>query len=117
MNDLYSSLPKRVKVGPYTYRIIPAPAGSPGLGENNYGMTVFDIATIYLDENMDAARLLNTTIHEIGHAINQAYGVVDGVEEETVATQSANGWMQVYIDNPRLLQWIQRAVREVRKSR
>lgn len=117
MSDLYATLPKRLKIGPFTYRVEAVASGHELLGENNYGMTVFDKTIIFLDNKMGSDQLLNTLIHEVSHAVHQAYGIADGSDEETIATQSANGWMQVYLDNPKLLQWITRAVKEVRKTR
>lgn len=117
MSDLRATLPKKIKVGSFTFRLELVPTGSPDLGENNYGMTIFDGCRIVIDDSLALDRLVNTVIHEVNHAVNHSYGVTDGAEEETIATQTANGWMQVMLDNPKLELWLHRAWRELRKTR
>jgi hypothetical protein len=117
MKFLVEKLPQRVKVGSYTFSIDLVPSGTPSLGEDNYGMTLFDSCRIFLDDGLSFDRLVNTVLHEVSHAVNHTYGISDGAEEETIATQSANGWMQVLLDNPKLELWLHQAWRELRKTR
>lgn len=120
MGDLLATLPKSVKVGSFTFTLTRVDSAHPDLQQDVgacWGLTLFSRCRILLDESMPLDRLVNTLWHEINHAINHSYGVHDGAEEETVATQNANGWMQVSLDNPKLEQWFHRAWRELRKAR
>lgn len=110
-------MPKRIKVGSFTYRLHLVPTGDDGLGGENYGMTDLENSQIFFDDSISLERLANTMLHELQHAINNSYGINNGAKEEAIATQTANGWMQVNLDNPKLELWLHRLWRELRKAR
>jgi hypothetical protein len=116
MNDLAEKLPKKVKVGAYTYALQRVPNDNTEL-EGNYGMTLLEAGRVLFAADIPFERLVNTVLHEIGHCINHNYGVEDRAKEEQIATQSANGWQQVYLDNPKLEMWLHKSYRELRKTR
>jgi hypothetical protein len=120
MADLLDTLPKRIKVGSFTFAVERVASSHPDLQQDLgacWGLTQFQRPRILLDDSMPLDRLVNTVWHEVNHAINHSYGIQDGCDEESIACQSANGWMQVNLDNPKLEQWLHRAWRELRKAR
>ena len=98
-----TDLPESLVIGAYTY-------------EMNYvdGSLVHELAYFGKCDNnshvitivlTDSDRVMNTIIHEVTHAIlyNSAMDKSESVEEEWATTVIANGWSQVYRDNPELL--------------
>ena len=60
---------------------------------------------IYLRSDIDPQRQGLTLIHEITHAIMDAYLAQTPIEDKIVDGLSV-GWYQVLVDNPALLDWI-----------
>lgn len=120
MSDLHKRLleqvPKRVKVGGYRFALDLVDKTDPDLAGDN-GSTEFDSLRCAVDRNLPFQNIVNTIIHELNHAINHVYGVKDGSSEEEIACQHANGWLALRIDNLKLDAWLNRAVRELRKSK
>jgi hypothetical protein len=52
-------------------------------------------------------KVLDTFLHELGHAIFWAYNIKDDDKEEDTVDVQATAWTQIYRDNPHLLDWIQ----------
>ena len=63
------------------------------------------------------AKLIDTVLHEIGHAIYWAYGLEDEDREERIVGTMATAWTQVWRDNPLLLLWLNEAVGQVTATR
>ena len=49
---------------------------------------------------------VDTLIHEINHAIYFAYGLQDKDKEERIVSTFATAWVQVFRDNPCLVEWL-----------
>lgn len=118
MSDLLdpARLPKRLKVGGYRFKLEFVEADHNDVVDS-YGATFFQTGRIVISEGLSLQNLVNTLLHEVQHCINNSYGVDDGADEEHSTTQSANGWQQVYVDNPKLELWLHRAYRELRKAK
>jgi hypothetical protein len=118
-------LPKRLRIGSFTFKLLLVAKDHPDLnGEDDegepyscLGLTDAETTRILMATDSEFDQFVNTLIHEIGHAINHSYGIHGGEEEEHITTQSANGWMQVNLDNPRLENWLHAAWRALRKTR
>jgi hypothetical protein len=52
----------------------------------------------------------DTVLHEINHAIMDAWYLQKGDSEERVASIMASGWTQVLRDNPALMEWMRTAL-------
>lgn len=82
-----------------------------GLGEA-YGRYNQKEAYIHYSTEQPQRELVNTIIHEVLHAVFYTsslsqHPVFDKEEdEELVAAATANALTQVFLDNPRLLDWI-----------
>lgn len=76
-----------------------------------YGQCSASEQTIRIDLGIvSAQKVANTTLHEIGHAIYYQQGIEDEDKEERIVRGFANGWTQVFRDNPDLLTWLARCV-------
>ena len=76
-----------------------------------YGQFSSTQQTISVDTSVKPQKLLDTTLHEINHAIYWAYGLEDEDKEERIVATFATAWAQIYRDNPELLKWIATTVK------
>lgn len=131
---VYDKLPKKVWVGTQEFTLRVEARSNPVLkaheeGEpNSDGLTVFDESphasvkdwkpwSIYLADDMSPPLFLETVWHELTHAINWAYDIEDGVEEEFIADKHGKAWSQFWIANPRFARWWQAQCIAIRKER
>lgn len=116
MSDVYQGLPRRIKIGQYTFRIvITTPEAAPDL-EGCDGITDFEKFRIYLDESLHRQRAINVVQHELTHAINWVYGVSDGAEEEHITTQHTNGLIELWVSNPKVFGWFAKSLRTMKRE-
>lgn len=59
----------------------------------------------------DKIAVLDSLIHEIGHAIWFLYGIRDEDNEEHTVNQMAIGWSQIWADNPDMVKFLNYAVK------
>jgi hypothetical protein len=111
-----TTLPRRVKVGAYDWRI-KVEAGD----SEDYGEADFDKATISVwpANHQSPERLVGTVIHELLHVIydeKELSGAVnDGREQDTeeeVVVGFETGLVSLFRDNPKLLNWIKRGLKK-----
>jgi hypothetical protein len=107
------TLPRRIKVGAYDWRIKVDPGPS-----EDYGETNFDKAevTIWPANHQSPERLVGTVIHELLHVIydNEKLGqdLHAAVGEEEVVVAFETGLVSLFRDNPKLLNWIKRGLKK-----
>ncbi|MBA2413202.1 MAG: hypothetical protein H0V63_10315 [Burkholderiaceae bacterium] len=100
-------LPPNVKVGGHTYRFVWLAKSAEAVDE--WMHCDYDAQRIRVHpacKTLDGSKIAEYVIHEVQHAINEAYGNLDGATEEHFTTQSAKGWLQVYRENPKLFAYI-----------
>jgi hypothetical protein len=110
---LLKTLPRKIKVGAYDWRI------KIETGENaDYGLTDWDKYLISIwPEGFPTTQLaVGTVLHELLHVIhdNEAIGPPsepDGYDEEHVVTGFETGLITLFRDNPKLLTWIKRGLK------
>lgn len=111
------TLPRRIKVGAYDWRIKIDTNPSEDYGETNYDKAEI---TIWPANHQSPERLVGTVIHELLHVIydekeigdvvdNPPAGAVDGEEEVIVGFET--GLVSLFRDNPKLLNWIKRGLK------
>lgn len=116
MSEVYNGLPRRIKIGQYTFRIVISnKEASPDL-EGCDGITDFEKFRIYLDESLHRQRAINVVQHELTHAINWVYGVNDGAEEEQITTQHTNGLIELWVSNPKVFGWFAKSLRAMKRE-
>jgi hypothetical protein len=128
--DLIQKLPKRVFVDQYEFRLKLVEKNAPELAEKTgddatgdpmqdaegEGLTDFQRKTIFLCRDLNLHLFVEVVIHEITHAINWSRDIEDGSSEETFTTRFSPGLVRFLLDNPRMHQWLNRAIREIRKQ-
>ena len=93
-------LPKRVKIGHVTYRIVPLE--DPDRAPVVYGLYMGNDCIIKIDVTRDTQIVRDTLLHEIMHGIWQLYAIDDeDLQERTICTM-ATGLTQVFADNPKI---------------
>ena len=116
LGDVWKGLPRRIKVGQFTFRVTIALQGNCELLDGNDGRAVWEDYRLYFREDMPIQAAVNTVYHEVTHAINWIYGVTDESTEEQFTTQHTNGQIGVFLDNPRLLNWLIKGLRRIKKE-
>ena len=119
--DCFTTLPRKLKVGNFTYRVHVLPPDDPRLkvdeeSEHGYGLTDTISLKVYLDGSMQRENALTVVLHETQHMIDSVFGIDDSATEEHVATMSGVGWFNVWMDNPKLPTWVTRMTREIRRE-
>lgn len=105
------TLPRRIKVGAYDWRIKVDPGPSEDYGETDYDKAEI---TIWPANHQSPERLVGTVIHELLHVIyadKELDGAV-GDREETVVVGFEIGLVSLFRDNPKLLNWIKRGLKK-----
>jgi hypothetical protein len=113
--DLFKGLPRRVQIGQYTFRLFVVPPDHEKLGGCD-GMTYTGDNKVYLALGNSRQTTLNTVVHELTHCINWARDVTDESDEEAFTTQHTYGLVELWMRNPRVLNWIVKNLRAVKKE-
>src|SRR6476660_5638592 len=103
------TLPRRIKVGAYDWRIKIA------TGDNDaWGLTEWDSyrITIWPDDMPSAQFLVGIVLHELLHAIYAADWLTMADQEEAIVQGFERGLVALYRDNPKLLNWIKRGLKK-----
>ena len=110
----HRKLPHRIWIGCYEFDMEIVSADDVIL-DGNDGMTVFDVGKrkIFIAGNLESRRLLSVVWHEVTHAINWQRGITDSSSEEMVATKHGEAWTQALLDNPKLLTWFKKCLKQV----
>lgn len=107
----YVELPKKVKVAAFDVAIIPYEEQRARVGEV-FGEFSCVENVIRIDMSISPMQICETLVHEIAHSIYWIYSVDDSDEEERVVSVMSTGWMQVYRDNPKILEFISSTIKE-----
>ena len=98
-------LPKKVKVAAFDIKVRTWGHREADALER-FGQFSAVEGAIRINGELSPIKLIDTLLHEIGHAIYWAYGIEDEDKEERVVGTFATAWTQVYRDNPELLEFI-----------
>lgn len=71
-----------------------------GQAHQKFGMCDTNNAKIYVDRNLSIEKRVNTTIHEMLHAVWKEMCLPDDDSEERIVESLANGITQIFKDNP-----------------
>jgi hypothetical protein len=107
--ELVERLPEQIRIGAFDFRIVKW-SSSQAAGADCYGQCSTAEQTIRVQRDMPSRyKAVDTTIHELTHAIYWAFDIEKGDNEERTVERMSSGLMAVYRDNPWLLSWIQSA--------
>lgn len=104
------TLPRKIKVGAYDWRIKVDTNPSEDYGEADYDKAVI---TVWPANHQSPERLVGTVIHELLHVIyaNTGLDEVQGDGEEKIVSGFETGLVSLFRDNPKLLNWIKRGLK------
>jgi hypothetical protein len=103
------TLPRRIKVGAYDWRIKVDPGPSEDYGETNFDKAEI---TIWPANHQSPERLVGTVIHELLHVIYDGINARERELEEPVVVGFETGLVSLFRDNPKLLNWIKRGLKK-----
>ena len=117
MSDLLKTLPRRIKIGHYTWRVVVGDSVThPEQLEGAHGLTDYDTLKIYIRADEALSITVDTVLHELDHAINYAANLTDNSLEEEYVTRGTTVRLDTYLRNPRLWVWMNRAMRELKRD-
>lgn len=102
------NMPNKVIVAGVVTAVKDFPEGI-GQAKKRYGEYSYNTSTIYVGLSYPITIILHTLIHEINHAIFWLYNIEKDDDEERIVNTMANAWVQVYKDNPKLVEFIRKA--------
>lgn len=103
-------LPSSIRVGVYDFTLEKWSANR-AAGAQRWGE--FSTCEMRISIQIDMPtriKAADTLLHEVGHAVYWAFGVVDDDKEERIVNLASTGWLCVYRDNPWLLDWLKECV-------
>lgn len=95
--------PKRVQVGPHSYRVSLLDAALPDAGCD--GICSKDRLSIAVYSEQGSTKVGDTLCHELGHALLASVKLEEDVEE-SVCLALGPGLLGLIRDNPRLIEWV-----------
>lgn len=104
-----TKLPKSVKVSAFNIDIEDWKHHSASARESHGEFSSME-DVIRVDGTMNPVKIVNTLIHEIGHAIYWAYGMEDEDKEERIVATFATAWTQIFRDSPEVLEFISKTL-------
>lgn len=109
--DFYATIPNSVRVGHYDYAIV-VMAEIDQASDRIFGDMNATLQRIRLCAGMSTARLANTFMHEVMHAIHNFHDVDDKTSEENTTYRTTNGLCAFWRDNPDVASWWADAVQD-----
>ena len=98
-------LPGIIRVGPFDMRILPWAHQEAATRGKFAEFTVPEFA-IRIDVSMPPAKIVDSLIHELNHAIFWVYGIEDRDKEERLVGTLATAWTAIFRDSPEVLDCI-----------
>ena len=98
-----AELPKTIKLGPHDLLICDLPGAQ---RDGLLGQFCSKELTIRLDSSQKKSILADTLVHEIFHALWWTYHLHDSQGQEHIISVMASVWVQIYRDNPTLVDWL-----------
>jgi hypothetical protein len=105
-------LPPRIKLGPHRWRFgwhEGDVKDDDGDAMKAWGLNQLDSLKITFDKRLKKQPptfQAEVVVHEVQHAINAVFGVVDDLQEEDITDRSARGWLQIIAENPDFITYV-----------
>ena len=110
--ELFNKLPATIRIGPFDWNLVHW-TSIEATAASRYGECSSHELIIRISPDMASpAKLVDTFLHEIGHAIWWVSGLSkqDNSDEERIVSATAITMVQVFRDNPWLTRWIDRCL-------
>ncbi|MPQ56290.1 hypothetical protein [Duganella sp. FT27W] len=102
--NFYDTIPKSVRIGSYDFKVVVMPNFEQA-SDTVYGDMNAVLQRIRICDDLAPARLANTFMHEVMHAIHMFYGVGDKTIEEDTTFLTTNGLCAFWMNNPEAAAW------------
>jgi len=103
----WALMPKSVRVGYRVYRFVPITTLET-MEKGISGQARVIRGEMGIVNELPAAKMVNTAMHEIMHCIWFLNGLSDGADEEDAVDMMANGMCALMLDNPKLFAWMKK---------
>ncbi len=100
------SCPRSIRVGPYDIAVVAESATWAAANAKFGEFSAIEQAIRFDGEMPSAAKMLDTVVHEIFHALFWAYGIEDEDKEERTVGTMATAWVAFLRDNPAFNVWM-----------
>jgi hypothetical protein len=113
VEQLLRTLPLRVKVGAYDYRLVLSEDWGPD-GEDTWGhcdANTYVIHVYGLRHAPNPEFVVGVVIHEILHAVWDERHLGKRPDEEKVVSRLEVGLLSLFRDNPKLINWIKKGLK------
>lgn len=110
---MIKELLRRVKIGYATFKI--QHVSRKALGQTDFGELEYGTNVIRIFGQQSNEELVNTLMHEIGHGICYIFNIQFKTprEEEDFIREYTNGIITVFRDNPKLLTFLKRNLKNL----
>ena len=103
------NLPKKIDIGFRTFKVIVREdLGSMGSVNNNKRI-------IQIEKGQNKHDMVDTVLHECLHVMVDDSKLIDESDEEKIVSVFANKLTELFIRNPKLLDWMRQQVKEIDK--
>lgn len=110
-SEVFKGVPTTIRVGWADYRVEQWPTAD-AVGARMYGQACHASKVIRIDERLDAHQAAETMIHEVLHTVYTLWAIDDKDDEERTVSALSHGVTQVWRDNPKLVAWIEKSLRD-----
>lgn len=104
MSDVYEGIPKKLKIGCYSFRVEVLEADD-AEADAQFGHMNSVNQKIRVRPGMTAQNLADTFIHEVIHAIHWHANLYNDNTEEEFTLLTAHGLCSLWQDNPKAMKW------------
>jgi hypothetical protein len=108
--------PKKVTINESEYKIVSRSKEwkekHKAFGRMHYTKPLIEIA----NHEGDHKELVDTFLHELAHGLIHECNIdVDGRQEEKLVIQFSNAWTSLFMDNPKVLEWLLHMQKKISK--
>lgn len=116
VDAILKTLPRKIKVGAYDWRIIIKDGADEKAGEADFE---FRHINLWRDNLIDGPHAVGIVIHELFHVIFDDRSIVEALasgddhddQEESIVVGFENGTVALLRDNPKLITWLKRGLK------
>jgi len=97
--------PETIRVGPYDIQVDVWTQQQASAAAKFGEFSALEL-TMRVDGSMPHWKIVDSLLHELGHAIWWAYSLQQDDDEERIVATMALAWTQMYRDTPALVAWL-----------
>lgn len=101
------NIPKKIEIGYRTFNVVVLPDLPTAMGSVSSNKRL-----IQIEKNQNPHDMLDTVLHECFHVMVDDSKLVDDADEEKFVSIFANKMTELFIRNPKLLDWMRQQVKK-----